>query len=374
LAWKLVAQNAYPEIVINIGRKSGMSLKDFIGSYFFRDSTFISLGHYLYGHKGESEFPIKDINENERTFRVNGTKVRILQHARRPEHIGWGNYGAKYVVDTTGGFVDPTAPIDAINGSLVGHFQSGAEKIFVSAPFKIKADPKSPILEKTITMIKGINEQDYDKDKHSIISSASCTTTCLAHLFLPIFNAFREDIATVSMNTIHAATAKQAVLDRVPKAGANDLRILRSIFNNIIITSTGATKALRKVLKGMEKIGFMGNSLRIPTSAGSIVTLNADMFCLTDAKQINAILKKSADDDKNGYLIFNEHQFVSSDVIGNPAACIIEAKETQVVSYNSDGKKLSTAQVLGWYDNEYGYVSMMWELIKYVIKMSTVHM
>lgn len=368
LTWKLIAQNAYPEIIVNIGREAGTSLKDFIGSYFVRDSTFISLGHYLYGHKGESIFPVDDIDESEGTFRVNGTKVRILRKARRPEHIGWGNYGAKWVVDTTGGFVDPTAPIDAKNGALIGHFQSGAEKIIVSAPIKIKADPKSPILEKTVTMIKGINEQDYDKDKHSIISSASCTTTCLAHLFKPIFDAYQEDIATVSIYTIHAATAKQAVLDRVPKAGANDLRILRSIFNNIIITSTGATKALPLVMKGMGKIGFAGNSLRIPTSAGSIVILDVTLSRLTDAKLINGILKKSADEDKNRYLIFNEHQFVSSDVIGNPAACIVESKETRVASNGE--KNISTVQLLGWYDNEYGYVSMMWELIKDIMKKS----
>lgn len=362
LAWHFIAKQFFSGIVINLGRESGKSLKDVIMNYFIKDSTFTSLEQYLHGHKGGCS--VEKINEQKGTFCVNGILIRILREARRPEQIDWAKHGVALVVDTTGEFLDPSEPIDGKKGSILGHFQSGAKKIIVSAPFKVKKDKKSPMLEKTTTIIAGINDEQYDSEKHSIISTASCTTTCLAHLLNPLWKAYREDIATAFMYTIHAATSTQAVLDRAPKAGADDLRKLRSILNNIIPTSTGAAKALPLVIKGVERIGFGANSIRVPVSTGSIVLLSLSLTSLTDVKSVNEVLRESAEKDKKGYLVFDENQNVSSDIIGTTAACIVEAKETIVI--NNLQKKISNINVCGWYDNEIGYMGMMTEVIRKV--------
>lgn len=361
LAWHFIAKQYFAEIVINIGRLSGKSLKDLIMSYFIKDSTFTSLEKYLFGHVGGN--PVESINEEEGTFFVNKVKVRVLRKTRRPEEIGWGQYGVKLVVDTTGGFLDPSEPIDGRKGSVIGHFHSGAEKVIVSAPFKVKKDKKSPVLDKTVTVIAGINEGDYDPKKHTIISTASCTTTCLAHLLKPVWDELKDVISAAFMYTIHAVTSSQEVLDRVPKADADDLRKTRSILNNIIPTSTGAAKALPLVIKGIDKIGFGANSIRVPVSTGSAVLLSLMMKTVVDARTINKILEDAAAKDKNGYLIYDTNQNVSADIIGSTAACIVEAKETMVVG---DKSSISNVNLCGWYDNEMGYMRMMAEIIEMV--------
>ena len=120
----------------------------------------------------------------------------------------------------------------------------------------------------------GINDSDYDPRRHRIVSNASCTTTCLAHMMKPLLNAFGpQRILSASMATVHAATGSQQVLDRLPKAGKTDLRKNRSIMNNIILTTTGAAKALALVIPEMEQIGFIAESVRIPTATGSLIIL-----------------------------------------------------------------------------------------------------
>ena len=363
LAWHFIAKQFFSEIVINIGRGSGKSLRDFVMNYFIKDSTSMSLEQYLHGHRGGCS--VENINEQDGTFFVNGVKVRILRQARRPEWIGWKSYGVKLVVDTTGGFLDPFEPIGGDKGSIMGHFQSGAEKVILSAPFKIKdkKNKKLPMPAETTTVIAGINEEQYDQQKHSLISTGSCTTTCLAHLVKPLLEAYENKICIAFADTIHAATSSQEVLDRAPKADADDLRKLRSIFNNIILTSTGAAKALPVVMPGIEGIAFEADSIRVPLSTGSSVLLNMVLETLTDVDSVNKILKDSAEQDENHYLIFDENQNVSSDIIGMPAACIVEAKATRVLT---NKKNISFVRTWGWYDNEVGYMSMMSKIIKKV--------
>jgi len=359
LAWHFIAKQFFAEIVMNIGRGVGKDLNDFI-NYFSKDSSFTSLERYLHGHKGNG-CSIQHVDEKEGTFYVHGVKIRVLRETRRPEMIGWGNYGVSLVVDTTGGFLDPSEPVDGKKGSLLGHLEAGAKKIIVSAPFKVKKDKNAAILEKTTTIIAGINDVQYDPKKHFILSTASCTTTCLAHLMLPLVKAYKENIDNVRMSTIHASTSTQAVLDRAPKAGADDLRKLRSIFNNIIFTTTGATKALPLVIEGLEKISFSATSIRVPINTGSIVELTLSLLIPTDVQSVNGILKEAAEKDRNGYLVYDESQNVSSDIIGSTAACTFESTLTE--AQNSKRTPNSLVTVFGWYDNETGYMAMMAENI-----------
>ena len=153
---------------------------------------------------------------------VDGIRIKVLRTCRNPRDIKWREHGVRLVVDTTGQFLDPTLPPDEPGGSLCGHLECGAEKVVVSAPFKIKDKTKS-MPQDAVTTIMGINENDYDPRVHRVISNASCTTTCHAHMIKPLMDSFGpQRILTASMATVHAVTGSQAVLDRLPKTGATD--------------------------------------------------------------------------------------------------------------------------------------------------------
>jgi len=243
--------------------------------------------------------------------------------------------------------------------------------------------------DNALTTVMGVNHRDYDPQKHKIISAASCTTTCLAHMMKPLIDHFGPSrILSASMATIHAATGSQAVLDRMPKKGADDLRKTRSIMNNIILTSTGAAKALALVIPEMKQIGFIAESVRIPTATGSLIILVVNLQDDQSGDSIrrdliNGIYQKTAEADKEGYLIYSEQQNVSADIIGQPrAAAIIEGHETHTrtaeITINlaraCSGKPeiidkigdtvltvpVTQAVIYGWYDNEYGsYVNLL---------------
>jgi len=214
--WHHVSRKYFNELVVNIGRESGTSLED--AHYVERDSTYGLLHAFLYGQNAEPL--ISNIDEKSGSMDVDGVTVRFLRSFRDPAEINWREHGVKLVVDTTGEFLDPTLPGNQPN-SIRGHFESGAEKIIVSAPFKIK-DKRKPMPKDSATTIMGINESVYDPRQHKIISTASCTTTCLAHMIKPLINSFGpKKILSASMATVHAATGSQQVLDRLPKAGAS---------------------------------------------------------------------------------------------------------------------------------------------------------
>jgi glyceraldehyde 3-phosphate dehydrogenase len=268
--------------------------------------------------------------------------------------------------------------------------EAGARKVIVSAPFKIK-DKSRSMPEDAVTTIQGINEDDYDPAKHALISTASCTTTCLAFMIKPILDQLGpEAILGASMVTVHAATGSQEVLDRMPGAGTSDLRKHRSLLNNIILTTTGAADALRLVIPEMKNIGFMAESVRIPTTTGSLVILvlniqddNPDAPIARE--RINNIYRTAAEGYLSKYLAYTEAQNVSSDVIGTAAAAIIEGRETHtrtahirlnlnricgVVTQDlARGVAGSVIEVpvtqlvtYGWYDNELGsYTHMLGE-------------
>ena len=386
LLWHHVARKFFKEVVINVGREAGTSLHD-LAHYLEKDSTYGSLGHYLYGYG--SNHVIGDLNERKSTMLVDGLKVKFLSKSRNPNEIAWGEHGVRLVVDATGRFKDPTVQADDLKGSLRGHLECGADVVIVSAPFKIK-DKGKPMPEDAVTTVMGINEDDYDPRVHRLVSNASCTTTCLAHMMKPLLDYFGpRRILTASMATIHAVTGSQEVLDRLPKAGATDLRKNRSIMNNIILTTTGAADTLMQVIPEMKQIGFIAESVRIPNTTGSLIILVVNLQEEPSGEFIrrellNRIYRERAARDPRGYLQYSDDQNVSSDIIGLPrAAAIIEGHEThtRTAEVNIDLKKVcrvsgqtkpyeadqdiiqiavTQAVIYGWYDNEMGsYVTML---------------
>jgi glyceraldehyde 3-phosphate dehydrogenase len=258
--------------VVNIGRPVGTSLDD-VARFIEKDSTYGTLQNYLYGYKAGRL--IENLDEKGGSMVIHGVRVTILREERNPKDIPWKSHGVDVVVESTGKFLDPTQPPDAPGGSVRGHLAAGAQKVIVSAPFKLK---DAPWPEDAITTVMGINDGEYNGATHHIVSNASCTTNCLAYMIKPLLDHFGlERILTASMATIHAITGSQLVLDRGPKAGATDLRRNRSILNNIILTTTGAAKALALVIPEMKEIGFVAESVRIPTSTGSLIILAIDI-------------------------------------------------------------------------------------------------
>ncbi|MDM8555016.1 glyceraldehyde 3-phosphate dehydrogenase NAD-binding domain-containing protein [Desulfococcaceae bacterium HSG7] len=387
--WHHINRKYFGELVINIGRQAGVSIED-IAHYIERDSNYGLLSGYLYGCNAKPV--IGDLDEKQGCMTVDGMPVRFLRTARNPAEIGWRNQDVPIVVDTTGQFLDPAQPGDLPKGSIRGHLNAGAEKVIASAPFKFKDKSKEladGMPDDAVTTVMGVNDDVYDPRRHRIISNASCTTTCLAHMVKPLLNILGpQKILSASMATIHAATGSQQVLDRLPKTGATDLRKNRSILNNIILTSTGAAKALRLVIPEMEQIGFIAESVRIPTSTGSLVilVLNIQEEIAGEPirrEYINGIYREAAADDPKGYLNYTDEQNVSGDIIGLPrAAATIEGHETHTRTAEIrldlrtvpglEQKIISALEntvirvpvtqtvIYGWYDNEMGsYVNML---------------
>lgn len=383
--WHHIGRKFFKEIVVNIGRQAGTSLED-IAHYLERDSNYGALHTFLYGQQAKPV--VHEMDPSKGTMVVDGVMVRFLRSHRNPAEIKWGDEDVRLVVDTTGQFLDPTHPADHPGGSLRGHLEAGAEKVVLSAPFKQKSDGiKLP--SDSITTVMGINDNAYEPRTHNIVSNASCTTTCLAHMMRPLLNSFGVNrILSASMTTVHAATGSQAVLDRLPKSGKKDLRKNRSIINNIILTTTGAARALRSVIPEMEQIGFIAESVRIPTATGSLIILVLDIQEELSGEyirreNINHVYRQAAGIDPSGYLMFTEKQNVSGDIVGMPrAAAIIEGHETHTRTaevtidlnnapgLNSDiiaGLEdsilripVTQAVIYGWYDNEMGsYVNML---------------
>ncbi len=328
--WSHVERKYFSEIVVNIGREVGTRLED-IAHFLERDSTYGRLNSYLYGSRAGRV--IENLDETSGSFVVDGVKTTFLRNARNPALIDWRKHGVELVVDATGKFLDPSAPPEDPKGSLRGHLAAGAKKVILSAPFKIK-DKAGAMPADAVTTIMGINDSDYDPKKHLIVSNASCTTTCLAYMVKPLLDYFGADqVLSAAMTTVHAATSSQSVLDHSPKTGATDLRKSRSVFNNIILTSTGAAKALRLVIPEMNSIGFIAESVRVPLTTGSLIILalmiqDKSLTNPINRKLVNDIYKRAVSHFPEGYLVFSEEQNVSSDIVGLPrAATVIEGHE-----------------------------------------------
>lgn len=389
--WHHVARRHFPRIAVNVGRQIGKNL-DAVCQTIEKDTTYGRMHHFLFGIHAEP--CIRIVDREAGLLEVGGIPVQMLQTARNPRDIGWREQGVRVVVDTTGTFDDPTRPGDAAGGSLRGHIEAGAEKAINSAAFKIK-DKSLSMPDDAATLIYGINHEAFDPDHHTVISAASCTTTALAHMIKPLLdNLAASNIMTASMSTVHASTNSQVVLDNVPKADAKDLRRNRSVLNNIILTSTNAAKALEHVIPQIREIGFMADSVRIPTPTVSLVILNVTFQTrgkevLLNRDVINGVYRDAAGGVQKGRVVYTEEQNVPTDMVGMRAAVVIEAAEThtrtgfvdidleRIPELDADvlSQLRSTvlhvpvthAKIFGWYDNEYGsYTNMLGDLTVHI--------
>ncbi len=266
---------------------------------------------------------------------VDGKEIRVLAE-KDPAALPWGELGVEVVVESTGLFrTQETASL---------HLKAGAKKVLLSAP------PKDDI---DLMMVVGVNEKDYDKEKHNVVSNASCTTNSAASAVKVLCDAFGIEKGTLT--TVHAYTADQRLVDAPHK----DPRRSRAAAINIIPTTTGAAKAIGKVIPDVAgKID--GVALRVPVATGSISDLTLQLKKDVLAEEVNDVIKKAADSELKGILEYSEEPLVSSDIIHNPHSGIFDANSTMVV----DGNVL---KVMIWYDNEWGYSNRMIDVIKMLI-------
>ena len=390
LLWNQIHLRNFDGIVINFGREVGKKLDDFI-QVIESDSTYGSIHKFLFGMVGRRA-EIKILDPDMPLISIEGIPVKILRKARDPKDINWLNEGVRIVVDCTGNFVDPNATTEQGKPCLRGHLAAGALKVVCSAPFKSKTASVTSSPD-AIMMIYGINHLNYKPAEHHVISAASCTTTGLAHMIKPLLeNEETSNIMTASMSTIHAATNTQSILDSVPKTGATDLRKSRSMLNNIILSTTGAAKALELVMPKIKSVGFMADSVRIPTSTVSLINLNMTFHTklneqgqpLVNRRLINEIYQKAAEGPQKGLLVYSERQNVSADLIGSLAAATLEAHETHtrtsfipvppqtlaalgVPADREVTMPVTHAKICGWYDNELGsYTHCLSLLVKHI--------
>ena len=259
---------------------------------------------------------------------VDGKAIPIFSE-RDPADLPWAKVGADIVIESTGFFTDAE--------SAGKHLKAGAKKVIISAPAK----------GEDITIVMGVNDDKYDPATHNIISNASCTTNCLAPMAKVIDDAF--GIERGFMTTIHAYTNDQKILD-FPHS---DLRRARAAALNMIPTSTGAAKAIGLVLPHL--LGKLdGFSMRVPVPTGSATDLVVELKKPATKEEVNAVLKAAADGPLKGILEYTEDPIVSSDIVNDPASCILDSLMT-----NANGNMV---KVLGWYDNEWGYSNRLIDL------------
>lgn len=264
-----------------------------------------------------------------------GGKTISVSAERDPANIPWAKLGVDVVVESTGIF---TKAADAQK-----HINAGAKKVIISAP----------ATDEDITIVMGVNHEKYDPAKHHIISNASCTTNCLA----PMAKVLNDEFGIIRglMTTIHAYTNDQVILDFPHK----DLRRSRAAALSIIPTSTGAAKAISLVLPEL-KGKLDGYALRVPVPTGSATDLTVELSKEVSVAEINAALKKASSGSLKGYLSYTEDPIVSADIVTDPSSCIFDAGLTKVIG--------TTAKVVGWYDNEWGYSNRLVDLIQYIGK------
>jgi glyceraldehyde 3-phosphate dehydrogenase len=383
--WYHLGRDDFERIVVNVGRPVGTSL-DAVVQYIAKDSTYGPLHRYLHGQAGVRD--VRVVDEQRGLLSAYGKEIVVLREARDPRDIPWKDAGVSLVVECTGRFRDPYAEADSAKGALRGHLAAGAWAVVQSSPFK-SGQQGTPLPDDAAILIHGINDYQFDPAKHRLVSAASCTTTALAHMLRPLLERdLTRNMITAGMSTVHAATNSQPVLDAVPGAGATDLRKTRSALNNVVLTSTNAAAALEMVMPEIARIGFMADSVRIPTASVSLIILNVTFQSETlpdgtidvEREVINAIYRDAAQGEAQGLLVFSDEQNVSADMLGENAAVVIEGVETHTRTGFIDLKvpprpggggaprqtlrvPLTHVKVFGWYDNEMGsYTQRLGEL------------
>lgn len=260
---------------------------------------------------------------------VNGQKISLFSEPD-PSKIPWKSAKVDLVFECTGRFTS--------REKAALHLEGGAKKVIVSAPCK----------QDDLTVVMGINENQYEAKRHHIVSNASCTTNCLGMLTKVLRDHFH--IKRALMTTIHSYTNDQRVLDLAHK----DLRRSRAAGLSMIPTSSGATDALLKIFPEL-KGKFQGFSVRVPTPNVSLVDLVAEVKKSTSVAEVNRIFEKEAQGKLKRYLGYSSEPLVSIDYVGDERSAILDALSTQVI----DG---TFVKVMGWYDNEIGFSSRMLDL------------
>lgn len=278
-----------------------------------------------------------EVSWRDNTLIVDNKEIKVL-NILDPSKLPWSDLGVDFVLESTGKF---TAREDAEK-----HLKAGAKKVIVSAP------AKNP----DVTVVLGVNENVYNKEKHNIVSMASCTTNCLAVMVKVLHKEF--GVRRGFMTTCHAYTNDQRILDLAHK----DLRRARACALSIIPTTTGAAIAIGSVIP--ELAGRLnGVALRVPVANGSITDLVAELEKEVTRDEVNQAFKRYADGELKGILQYTEDPIVSIDIMKNPHSCIIDGLSTMVM-----GERSSLVKVFGWYDNEWGFSCRLVDLLKFMVK------
>jgi glyceraldehyde 3-phosphate dehydrogenase len=278
----------------------------------------------------------EDVTVDDEGIHVGSHTIKVTSE-RDPADLPWKELGVDVVIESTGIFTD--------RAGAAKHLEAGARKVIISAP---SGDPD-------VTIVLGVNEDEYDGSKHDVISNASCTTNSVAPMAKVLMDSF--GIKSGFMTTIHAYTTEQQLQDQIAltRKGKPDLRRMRSAARNIVPASTGAAKALSVVIPEL-KGKLDGMAMRVPVPDGSVT----DLVCVLDREvtvdEVNDAYK-NADEQANwkGRLVYTEDAIVSGDIVGNPASCIIDGLSTM-----ANGNMV---KVIGWYDNEWGYSNRLVDLV-----------
>jgi glyceraldehyde 3-phosphate dehydrogenase len=266
---------------------------------------------------------------------VDGKRVKVLAE-RDPGNIRWRDYGVDIVIESTGLFTDAN--------KAAAHLKGGAKKVIISAPAR----------NEDITIVLGVNEDQYQPDKHKTISNASCTTNCIA----PVVKVLHQNFGVSKglMTTIHAYTNDQRLQDMFHR----DLRRARAAAENIVPTTTGAASLVGELITGL-KGKVHGLAFRVPVATVSVVDFVADLEKEVTVEQVNQAFRIAAEGPLKGLLEYCEEPLVSTDFKANPASSIFDAPSTMVIAGNM-------VKVLAWYDNEWGYSCRLADLAAYIAK------
>jgi len=274
-----------------------------------------------------------DINYDDENLIVDGKKIKWSSHSN-PNEIDWKSSEVDIVIESSGRFRSAT--------DTIGHIKGGAKKVIISSPAK----------NDDITMVLGVNESEYDKENHQIISNASCTTNCVA----PMVKVLNDNFGFESgfMSTIHSTTNDQSILDR----GHKDLRRARAAGMNIIPTTTGAAKSVGEIIPEL-KGKINGLAFRVPTLYVSSVDLVCNLKSKVTKDEINKAFRDASNSNLKKILEITDEPLVSVDFKQNPASCIIDSLSTEVIGEN-------LVKVIGWYDNEWGYSCRTADMVEYI--------
>lgn len=274
-----------------------------------------------------------EVTYDDESITVDGKRITVTSE-KEPKNLKWGELGADIVIESTGFFTDANA--------ARAHIDAGAKKVIISAPGK----------NEDATFVVGVNHEDYDPEKHNVISNASCTTNCLAPLAKVLSDEF--GIVRGLMTTVHAYTGDQRLHDAPHK----DLRRARAAAVNLVPTSTGAAKAVSLVLPEL-KGKLDGYAVRVPVITGSLTDLTFEAEKEVSVESVNAALQKAAEGPLKGILKYSDGEpLVSTDIVGDSHSSIFDSDLTKVIG--------NQVKVVSWYDNEWGYSSRLVDLTKYV--------